>query len=134
MQPSERLVEGVKKKFADEVHETNMLDTVERKIIDYFEAIGSSLKDEFDKAKSLNFEIRPHAKSFLEIEIGGTGLEFIRNSDSITVEEILEVGTRYYDEIYISNKTAITQLYPKFSFTTTVLDKYVEHIFEEYLS
>jgi hypothetical protein len=131
-----RLVEGVKEKFANEVRVTNILDLVQRKIWEYFDAIGSSLKNEFDNAKSLNFEIRQEAPSFLEIKIGDTGLEFIREPDSILVEEIIENGTdtRYYDKIHVPNETlVVTELYPTASFTSAVLDRYVEHIFKDYL-
>lgn len=131
-----RLVEGVKEKFANEVHETNILDLVQRKIYEYFDAIGSSLKNEFDNAKSLYFEIRQEAPSFLEIKIGDTGLEFVREPDSILVQEIIGNGNdvRYYDKIYVSNKTAVTEFYPTTSFTSAVLDRYVENIFKDYLN
>lgn len=123
------LVEGVKIKFACEVYETQMLDSVQKIIIQYFDAIGSSLKNEFDKAKSLNFQIRSESSSFLEIEIGNTGLEFIRKSSSILVKEILENGgVRDYDRIYVRNKAVVTDLYSETTFTSVVLDKYVQYI------
>lgn len=129
------LVEGVKAQFADEVQETKTLDLVQQKIYEYFDEIGSSLKNEFDNAKSLNFQIRSESSSFLEIKIGDTGLEFIRKPDSILVKEILEDGgVRDYDTIYRRNKVVVTDLYSKTSFTSIVLDKYVQHIFNDYIA
>ncbi|QTB23704.1 hypothetical protein J1907_06385 [Lysinibacillus sphaericus] len=129
------LVEGVKEKFADEVHETKMLNSVQLKIMEYFDAVGSSLKNEFDNAKSLNFELTPNDLTFLEIKIGDTGLRFVRQPDSILVNEILENGKgRQYDTICVLNKAVVTHLYSNTSFTSKVLDDYVQHIFKDYLS
>ncbi|MFF2289057.1 hypothetical protein [Peribacillus butanolivorans] len=82
MNVSGRLVECVNEKFANEVQETQLLDSVQQLIVKYFEAIGSSLNNEFDNAKSLYFTTRPESSSFLEIKIGDTGFEFIREPDS----------------------------------------------------
>ena len=128
------LVEGVKANFAEEVQETQLLNSAQQMILEYFDAIGSSLKNEFDNAKSLDFQIRPGSSYFLEIKIGGTGLEFIRESDSIIVKEILENdGRRDYDIIYVSDKTVKTRSYQYITLPET-LDQYVQHIFKDFLA
>jgi hypothetical protein len=135
MNTSLRLIEGIKQKFADEVHETNMLDTAEKKIIEYFTAIGERTEEEFKKAKSLKLEINPKSYNFLYIRIKDTGLSFYREDDYIIVYELLEDGEeREYDRIYVKNKIVVTSLYPRVSFTMDILNKYVEHLFEEYLA
>jgi hypothetical protein len=77
MNTSLRLIEGIKRKFADEVYKTNILDSVEKKIIEYFNAIGEQTEEEFKKAKSLNLIINPQSYNFLYIRIQDTGLSFI---------------------------------------------------------
>lgn len=134
MNTSLRLIEGIKRKFADEVYKTNILDSVEKKIIEYFNAIGEQTEEEFKKAKSLNLIINPQSYNFLYIRIQDTGLSFYREDDNIFVYELLEYGEeREYDRIYVKDKTVVTSLYLEVSSVSDILNKYVEHLFEKYL-
>lgn len=131
---SQKLIEGIKQKFAGEVHETSILNKAEEKIISYFTDIYERTKDEFDAAKSLDFDCDSSYKNFLRIRVGDTGLSFIKHVDYIEVKELLKSnGERHYDKIYIENKALITELYPKESFTMAILNKYLDHLFEDYM-
>ena len=142
-----RLIQGIKKKFASEVQENRLLNEAQKTIMDYFETLQKEIETEISQTDSVSLEIGGMF-NFIDFIIGDTGIEFERTkktievtttykknksvNDRISFDEAGEVvyeedDTSFVDQIYINEAgKVVTRKYPEMSFSVDHIDSYKE--------